>query len=168
MCSHLESNPSDNRYVARERWNGSEIGVNNRCVVFQKVLRKFWIAWTERRSTTRIRDCLRWGPLKTLLMAPNEKHEIHDHFLCLFLVAGFCDILWTWNQQHYDVQSGQEDVGQAVRSAGCRPFILTCSCWCDTWKLNVCNILEIRFSVNYKSCCKTPSIELQGSWKNSR
>lgn len=67
-------------------------------------------------------------PSKTVLTAPNEKHEIHDHFLCLFLVAGICDILWTWNQQHYDVQSGQEDVGQAVRSAGCRPVILTCLC----------------------------------------
>lgn len=67
-------------------------------------------------------------PLKTLLPALSEKHEIHHHLLCLFLVAGVCDILWTRNQQHYDVQSGQEDVGQAVGSAGCRPLILPCLC----------------------------------------
>lgn len=69
-----------------------------------------------------------------------SKHRYH--VLCLFLVPGICDILWTWNQQHYDVQSGQEDVGQAVGSAGCMSLILYCLCWCVSWKLNVCTIIN--------------------------
>lgn len=51
---------------------GSEPGINGGCVLFLKVSPKFWIAWTERRSTMQIRDCLRWDPQPELQFLLNK------------------------------------------------------------------------------------------------
>lgn len=66
VCSHLESNSSDNRWVVSDLsffpFLSMEVdfdGKKRKICVFFKVLLKFWTAWTGRRSTMQIRGCLR-------------------------------------------------------------------------------------------------------------
>lgn len=74
---------------------------------FSQGSHKFWIVWTGRPSVMQIRDCLRSELDDNCATKTCIEFTLYyiSGFFMFFSFSGICDILRTWNQQHYDVQS---------------------------------------------------------------